>query len=63
MRKGTDANSWFLGVNVEGKHAAPLFYFGRANVYINRLVDVAEHHFVELTTPTDAIDSAEGETE
>ena len=48
MRKGTLARSWFLGLNVEGKPAAPLFYFGRANRYFDRLSEVIEHRFAEL---------------
>jgi cyclohexanone monooxygenase len=48
MRKGTLAHSWFLGLNVEGKPAAPLFYFGRANKYFDRLSEVIEHRFAEL---------------
>jgi cyclohexanone monooxygenase len=57
MRKGTLAHSWFLGLNVDGKPAAPLFYFGRANVYINRLAEVVEHRFAELTAAADVVDA------
>jgi cyclohexanone monooxygenase len=48
MRKGTLAHSWFLGLNVDGKPAAPLFFFGRANKYFDRLAEVVEHQFAEL---------------
>lgn len=48
MRLGDRANSWFLGANVEGKARAPLFYFGRANVYFELLADVADRGFEEL---------------
>ena len=48
MRKGTHAYSWFLGLNVDGKPVAPLFYFGRANKYFDRLTEVIEHGFAEL---------------
>jgi cyclohexanone monooxygenase len=58
MRKGTLAHSWFLGLNVDGKPAAPLFFFGRANVYIDRLVEVAERHFPELTAESDVVEAA-----
>jgi cation diffusion facilitator CzcD-associated flavoprotein CzcO len=49
VRKGTLAHSWFLGFNVEGKPNVPLFYFGRANVYIDRLMEVAAGGFAELS--------------
>jgi cyclohexanone monooxygenase len=58
MRKGTLAHSWFLGLNVDGKPAAPLFYFGRANVYLNLLAEVVENHFVELAQAVDVVDTA-----
>jgi cyclohexanone monooxygenase len=54
MRKGTGTHSWFLGLNIDGKPAAPLFFFGRANVYFDRLGEVVDHHFAELTTAADA---------
>ena len=43
-----DTTSWMLGTNVEGKPSTPLFYFGRANRYFDRLRDVARGGFVEL---------------
>jgi cation diffusion facilitator CzcD-associated flavoprotein CzcO len=49
MRKGTLAHSWFLGLNVDGKPAGPLFYFGRANKYFNRLTEVVERQFAEFS--------------
>jgi cyclohexanone monooxygenase len=55
MRKGTLAHSWFLGLNVDGKPTAPLFFFGRANKYFDRLAEVVEHHFTELTATADVV--------
>jgi cyclohexanone monooxygenase len=59
MRKGTLAHSWFLGLNVDGKPAAPLFFFGRANKYFDRLAEVVEHQFAELA-PAPSSASAAG---
>jgi cation diffusion facilitator CzcD-associated flavoprotein CzcO len=49
MRKGTLVHSWSLGLNVDGKPTAPLFYFGRANKYFDRLAAVVQHRFAEIT--------------
>jgi cation diffusion facilitator CzcD-associated flavoprotein CzcO len=62
MRKGTLAHSWFLGLNVEGKATAPLFFFGRANKYFDRLAEVVQHQFAELTKATHLVD-ADAETQ
>ena len=58
MRKGTLAHSWFLGLNVEGKANAPLFFFGRANKYFDRLAEVVQHQFAELTGTAQVVDHA-----
>src|SRR3984893_3688569 len=63
MRKGTLAHSWFRGVNVEGKATAPLFFFGRANKYFDRLAEVVQHQFAELTKATHLVDAADAETQ
>ena len=63
MRKGTLANSWFLGLNVDGKPAAPLFYFGRANKYFDRLAEVVQHQFAELTPATHVANAIDSETQ
>jgi cation diffusion facilitator CzcD-associated flavoprotein CzcO len=63
MRKGTLVNSWFLGLNVEGKAAAPLFFFGRANKYLDRLAEVVQHEFAELTKATHLADATDSETQ
>jgi cation diffusion facilitator CzcD-associated flavoprotein CzcO len=63
MRKGTLAHSWFLGLNVEGKATAPLFFFGRANKYFDRLAEVVQHQFAELTGAADVVDAADAETQ
>jgi hypothetical protein len=59
MRKGTLAHSWFLGLNVDGKAAAPLFFFGRANKYFDRLAEVVEHQFAELCAAADVVGAAD----
>jgi hypothetical protein len=38
---GEGANTWFMGANIEGKAAFPLFYFGPAIDYVNRCADEA----------------------
>jgi cation diffusion facilitator CzcD-associated flavoprotein CzcO len=48
VRYGEDAHSWMLGANVKGKPHVPLFYFGRANVYFERLGQVADAGFEEF---------------
>lgn len=48
MRFGSSVNSFFLGSNLEGKPKAPLFYFGRADVYFRCLDHVASAGFPEL---------------
>jgi cation diffusion facilitator CzcD-associated flavoprotein CzcO len=63
MRKGTLAHSWFLGLNVDGKATAPLFFFGRANKYFDRLAEVVQHQFAELITAVDIVDAANAETQ
>jgi cation diffusion facilitator CzcD-associated flavoprotein CzcO len=63
MRKGTLANSWFLGLNVDGKPAAPLFFFGRANKYFDRLAEVVQHQFAELTPATHVANATDSETQ
>ena len=63
MRKGTLAHSWFLGLNVEGKATAPLFFFGRANKYFDRLAEVVQHQFAELTKATHLVDAVDAETQ
>ncbi|HVW32029.1 MAG TPA: NAD(P)/FAD-dependent oxidoreductase [Acidimicrobiia bacterium] len=47
VRHGTLAHSWFLGENLESKPCAPLFYFGRADWYFERLRQVAADGFVD----------------
>jgi cation diffusion facilitator CzcD-associated flavoprotein CzcO len=37
VRRGAAAHSWMVGANIEGKAHSALFYFGRANVYFDRL--------------------------
>jgi cyclohexanone monooxygenase len=50
---GEEANSWFIGANIEGKAAFPLFYFGPAIDYVNRCVDEAAAKFPNFAfTPT-----------
>jgi hypothetical protein len=44
---------------VDGKPAAPLFFFGRANKYFDRLAEVVEHQFAELA-PAPSSASATG---
>jgi cation diffusion facilitator CzcD-associated flavoprotein CzcO len=61
MRKGTAARAWSLGLNVDGKPTAPLFYFGRANLYFERLGEVVEHHFAELCTPAELVGATDAE--
>jgi cation diffusion facilitator CzcD-associated flavoprotein CzcO len=63
MRKGTLAHSWFLGLNVEGKPTAPLFFFGRANKYFDRLAEVVHHQFAELTMATHVANATDSETQ
>ena len=63
MRKGTLAHSWFLGLNVDGKATAPLFFFGRANKYLDRLAEVVQHEFAELTKAAHVADATNSETQ
>jgi cation diffusion facilitator CzcD-associated flavoprotein CzcO len=63
MRKGTLANSWFLGLNVDGKPAAPLFFFGRANKYFDRLAEVVQHQFAELIPAAHVGNATDSETQ
>jgi cyclohexanone monooxygenase len=63
MRRGTLANSWFLGLNVDKKAAAPLFFFGRANKYFDRLAEVVQHQFAELTPATHVANATDSETQ
>jgi cyclohexanone monooxygenase len=62
MRKGTLAHSWFLGLNVDGKPAGALYFFGRANVYFDRLAEVVTHEFAELTAAVGVVGAANAET-
>lgn len=39
---GEEANSWFMGANIEGKATRPLFYFGPAIDYVNRCTQESE---------------------
>jgi hypothetical protein len=42
---GDDANTWFMGANIEGKASFPLFYFGPAIDYVNRCADEAAANY------------------
>jgi cyclohexanone monooxygenase len=63
MRKGTLAHSWFLGLNIDGKPAAPLFFFGRANKYFARLNEVVRNQFSDLTEATHLANATVVETQ
>src|SRR5215208_235992 len=45
VRRGDKLRSWFLGANVEGKPHGALFFHGAANVYFDRITDVADRGF------------------
>jgi hypothetical protein len=42
---------------------APLFFFGRANKYFDRLAEVVQHQFAELTMATHVTNSTDSETQ
>jgi cation diffusion facilitator CzcD-associated flavoprotein CzcO len=42
---GEEANTWFMGANIEGKTPFPLFYFGPAIDYVNRCADEAAANY------------------
>lgn len=58
--RGGNEHSWFLGANVPGKPRAPLFFFGGANVYFDRLEEVADRDFTGFTALSKASSPPDG---
>jgi cyclohexanone monooxygenase len=53
MTDGANLNSWFVGRNIAGKLATPLFYFGGANNYFDEIDKEIQSDFpgLEVSNP------------
>jgi hypothetical protein len=52
LREAGSAGSWYLGLNVEGRPPAPVFFHGKASKYFSRLEEIVQAEFADFSCLT-----------